>query len=73
MSAGVKCLRLTTESVSDRNFRMLRRRSLAVTLLMVVLTFAPSLARAASVCAPDWMRLSCRLIVAMNQKRLLTV
>lgn len=32
---------------------MLRRRSLAVTLLMVVLTFAPSLALAASVCAPQ--------------------
>ncbi|MFO0691560.1 MAG: hypothetical protein U0900_22880 [Myxococcota bacterium] len=32
---------------------MTRRRSLAVAALMVVLTFAPSLALAASVCAPQ--------------------
>jgi hypothetical protein len=53
VSTRVKLLRLTTEIVSGKNFRTLRRRTLALAALMVVLSFAPSLAVAASLCAPQ--------------------
>jgi hypothetical protein len=50
--ASVKLSRLTAEIASDRNPSMIRRRSMAAVLLMVILTVAPGLALAATACAP---------------------